>query len=174
MSHVEKDNNLSNRLNAKLTISHNGHTDRQTELRKCTVVYVNKNCTDFIKRLHSQYIFFTIFFIAFTYLHDKKIVHDESRHRSIAFRTESDFIHVLCSKYISTIVCPLKTSISNFWIKINRKKTWFISKNGLFLLWKSVYFLVKNKSIFRINRISFKSYRHSSSILGCFRPILTC
>ena len=104
LSHVDKDNNLSNRLNVKLTISHNGHTDRQTELRKCTVVYVNKNCTDFIKRLHSQYIFFTIFFIAFTYLHDKKIVHDESRHRSIAFRTESDFIHVLCSKYISTIV----------------------------------------------------------------------
>ena len=49
----------------------------------------------------------------------------------------------------------------NFWIKINRKKTWFISKNSLFLFWKSVYFLVKNKQIFRINGISFKSYQHS-------------
>ena len=30
----------------------------------------------------------------------------------------------------------------------------------LFLFWKSVYFLVENKPIFRINRISFKSYQH--------------
>ena len=35
-------------------------------------------------------------------------------------------------------------SADNFWIKINRKKTWFIAKNCLFLknclFWKTVYF----------------------------------
>ena len=43
-------------------------------------------------------------------------------------------------------------SAGNFWMKINR----------LFLFWKSVYFLVKNKPIFRINRISFKSCQYST------------
>ena len=50
-------------------------------------------------------------------------------------------------------------SVGNFWMKI---KTWFISKNCLFLFWKSVYFLVKNKPIFRINKISFKSHQYSN------------
>ena len=52
-----------------------------------------------------------------------------------------------------------------FWIKINRKKTWFISKNDFFL--KTVYFCSENRFIFwlkinrflGINRISL-SYWH--------------
>ena len=69
--------------------------------------------------------------------------------------------HFLISEFFCNIfiLCnENKKQMKELLNKINRKKLGLFQKTVYFL--KSVYFLVKNKPIFRINQISFKSYRY--------------